>query len=171
MSKIEQVDLSKPVKFYGCRVVESDHPSLVILSEALNNRQLRLSTETVGAAAVIAGDDAKALLGYARGTRAGAELRASLTAEAVSAFGEPLLIGGVSLDAFRAFLQAAGGWEECADVASGLLAGRCQEWAELGADEVRVTAYRRPGQVVALPARPRLAVVGGRGRHVAAGVR
>ncbi|MEQ9608294.1 MAG: hypothetical protein RLN99_11575 [Kiloniellaceae bacterium] len=171
MSKIDQVDLSKPVKFYGCRVVESDHPALVLLSEALNDKRVRLSTEAVGASAVIAGEDAKALLGYARGTRAGAELRGSLTGEADSAFGEPLLIGGVSFDAFRAFLNAAAGWEECAEVASGLLAGRCQEWWELSADEVRVTAYRRPGQVVVLPARPRLVAIGGRGRHVAAGIR
>lgn len=171
MSKLDQIDLTQPVKFYGCRVVESDHPSLVLLSVALNNRQIRLQTETVGAAALLDGEDAKGLLGYARGTRAGEELRGPMTGEAVSAFGEPLLIGGVSLEAFRAFLEAAAGWDECAAVASGLLAGRCKEWSGLGADEVRMTAYRKACQVKPLPARPRLAVVGGREPHVSAAIR
>lgn len=162
MSKIDQVDLSKPIKFYGCRVVQSDHPSLVLLAAARGDSNARPVWETVGAAAVLVGDEAAALIGFARGTPVGAPIRAALTEGAESPLGEPLLTGGVSFEDFRAFLEAAVLAGAAANPARAVLSGRFFEWAQLGAEEVRFTGYRLLGQAAASPAPARLAAAAGR---------
>lgn len=124
MSMIDLVDVTRPIKFYGCRVVASAHPSLVLLAAARGESSVRRVSETVGAAAVVSGEEAAALIGFARGTAAGAPIRAAVTEGAESPWGEPLLTGGIAFEEFRAFLEAAYMAGAAGEPASALLSGR-----------------------------------------------
>jgi hypothetical protein len=107
MTIIEDIDVRKPLAFYGACTTISDDPVLVNMAAKHNNPRLRLVTSPVTGEIALSPDDARVLLAYLEGCCWRDDFDENLQCISETKAGEALLTGWMSIETFTSFVSDA----------------------------------------------------------------
>lgn len=142
MSRLEQIDQSKPLTFYGSKTIKSDDPVLVKLASSTGIDNLMCISSPATEAITLSPEDGARLLNYLTSCCWREDFDKDLQCISETELGEPLLTGWMSLEQFNQFVTATSEARfPICDISlklSKLLSG----WTALDIDEVTFTGFR-----------------------------
>lgn len=143
MSKIEDIDTSKPIEFYGSKTTLSDEPFLVEMAARTGLDNFRNVTGPVTESTMLAIEDGQRLLDYLRTCCWRADFDKDLQCIAENKMGEALLNGWMSIETFSDFVKATSQDGSPVQDVSVTLGNMIMGWAESGVEQVDFVGYRR----------------------------